>query len=166
MTRIVVVSDNHGLTKELEEIYHRHKHETEVFLHCGDSEMDENHPILKPFKTVNGNSDDYAFPHEFLFEVEGKKILLIHGHFHSVKYDLHPLQHYAKLRGADIVFFGHTHYPSVDMIDGILLVNPGSILANRGTRGRSYCVVDINGKEVEVQHLDVMSGNIYPVPSE
>ncbi len=165
MTKIIVVSDNHGLGKELEDIYFKYKDETNYFIHCGDSEMDVNHPVLQKYKCVNGNCDDYAFPHEYVFTVENKKILVIHGHYHSVKYDLHALYLYAFDKGCDIVLFGHTHYPQAEYYEDILFINPGSILANRGIRGRSYAVVDINGDDITVKHYDVITNAEYPITS-
>ncbi len=163
MTKIVVVSDNHGLVKELEEIYFRYKDIASYFLHCGDSEMDENHPIFKIYKAVNGNCDEYSFPNELILEVENNKILVVHGHYHSVKYDLSNLLGCALEKEIDIVLFGHTHYPIVLKQGNITFVNPGSILANRGIRGRSYAVIDINHHEIKVKHYDAITHEEYIV---
>jgi len=161
MTKIVVVSDNHGLVKELEDIYFRYKNEASYFFHCGDSEMDELHPIIKHYKTVNGNCDDHAFPREYVFNIEDKKILVIHGHYHSVKYNLNSLYLYALEIGVDIVLFGHTHFPLVDYHKNITFINPGSILANRGIRGRSYAVIEINNDLIKVKHYDMITHHEY-----
>src|SRR5690554_3698912 len=124
MTRIIVVSDNHGLDKELEDICFKHKDEATYFIHCGDSSMTKNHPILKPFLCVHGNCDISRFPKELFFQVEGVKILVLHGHQHSVKYSYDVLYYYAKEKGANLVLFGHTHSPTIYEYDNITFVNP------------------------------------------
>src|SRR5690606_37028455 len=111
MSKIVDVSDNHGLVKELEEIHHRHKDEANFFIHCGDSMLSTNHPVLKSYICVSGNCDYSKFPKELLIEIEGKKILILHGHRHSIKYNYDILYNYAKSKDAEIVLYGHTHYP-------------------------------------------------------
>jgi|SRR5690554_5621357 len=161
MTKIIVVSDNHGLDKEIEDIYFRYKDNVSFFIHCGDSAMSSNHPILKPYICVKGNCDYSKFPNELFFEVEKKKILVVHGHHHSIKYNYDVIYQYAKSKGANLVFFGHTHFPTVYEHHDIIFINPGSILANRGIRGRSYALVEIVDGKVNVQHLDVITGTKY-----
>ncbi|QVK18986.1 metallophosphoesterase [Mycoplasmatota bacterium] len=163
MTKIVVVSDSHGLIKELEDIYFRFKDETNYFIHCGDSEMDENHPILNHYKSVNGNCDDHMFPNEYIFTVENKKILVVHGHYHSVKYNLNSLYFYALEKGADVVLYGHTHFPSVYQYEDITFINPGSILGNRGIRGRSYAVLEIKNGKLDVKHYNALNNKSYDI---
>ena len=47
----------------------------------------------------------------------------------------------AKKKGADIVLFGHTHLQYTDYIDGLYVMNPGSV----GMFGQ-YGVIDITDK--------------------
>lgn len=163
MNKIVIVSDNHGLFKELEDIYTMYKNDASYFLHCGDSEMDENHPLFNIYKSVNGNCDDHSFSNKLILEVEGKKILVIHGHYHSVKYNLTSLFFYATENNIDIVCFGHTHYPLVEKYENITFINPGSILANRGIRGRSYAILEIDNNNISVKHYDVVTNKEYEI---
>lgn len=44
-----------------------------------------------------------------VFELEGLKILLAHGHEYRVKYNYISIEERGKLLGCDIVIFGHTH---------------------------------------------------------
>lgn len=60
---------------------------------------------------------DFAFA-----SVEGIRILVNHGHC----YDEDGLIKMAKRAGASIVQRGHTHVPEIKVIDGIILMNPGS----------------------------------------
>ena len=63
----------------------------------------------------------------------------------------------AKARGCNGAFFGHIHVPVLEELDGVLLVNPGSLAFPR-QRGRrpSYAVLDTDGKggmHVEIRYL-------------
>lgn len=60
---------------------------------------------------------DFAFS-----SVEGIRILVNHGH----RYDEDELVKMAKRADAVIIHRGHTHIPEIRVIDGIVLLNPGS----------------------------------------
>lgn len=47
MTSVLITSDSHGLTKELEEM--KEKHTVDLYIHCGDSELDFDAAELSPF---------------------------------------------------------------------------------------------------------------------
>ena len=50
----------------------------------------------------------------------------------------------------DIVFYGHTHVAKDETLDGIRLVNPGSLRYSRDGRSPSYAIVTIE-EDVNVQ---------------
>lgn len=55
----------------------------------------------------------------------------------------------AKSRGCDIAMYGHTHRPFLDVIDGVTVLNPGSLSYPRQEGRRpSYMIihVDADGK--------------------
>ena len=55
----------------------------------------------------------------------------------------------AKAREAKLVFFGHTHQPYVEYVEGIWFVNPGSIGGHGHAHGRATCaLVEIEGGQV------------------
>ena len=50
----------------------------------------------------------------------------------------------SKGREADIVMYGHTHKPSLHEVDGLMVINPGSISYPRqADRKASYIVMNI-----------------------
>lgn len=51
----------------------------------------------------------------------------------------------AKLRKADIAFYGHTHRPLIELRDGIMVINPGSLSYPR-QEGKvpTYVVMEID----------------------
>ena len=64
---------------------------------------------------------------------------MTHGHLYRVKYDTAGLANAGLYRGADIVLFGHTHVPFWDSINGMTLLNPGSI-----GYGGTYALLEVD----------------------
>jgi hypothetical protein len=101
---------------------------------------------------VAGNCDygNYA-PERFLAispcvdsgEEAVAKILLTHGQGLGVKSGLDRLVYYAREKGADACFYGHTHFPVCATVGGVLLFNPGSPSFPRGGSNASYGIVEI-----------------------
>ncbi|WP_017756007.1 metallophosphoesterase family protein [Calidifontibacillus oryziterrae] len=158
--KVLVVSDSHGLTKELEEIQTRHIHEVDAMFHCGDSELASAAAELDNFTVVRGNCDfDQGFPTEQLKQVKGIRYYITHGHLYNVKMSLMPLSYRALEIGADVVCFGHSHISGAEVIDGVLFLNPGSIRLPRIRKEKTYALLEIvandEGKEAIVKFYTV-----------
>ncbi|ASS86746.1 metallophosphoesterase [Geobacillus stearothermophilus] len=154
--KAVVVSDSHGLSGELSAIVERHRHEADLFIHCGDSELSAQAAELAPFVVVRGNCDvEAAFPNERTEEAEGLRFLITHGHLYGVKTSLLRLYYRAKETSAHVVCFGHSHLAGAEQIEGVLFINPGSIALPRGRKERTYAVLTIGGGRVHVQFYEV-----------
>jgi len=55
------------------------------------------------------------------------------------------LKQEARARGVDIVFYGHTHRPVVEIEDDVIAVNPGSISYPRqDERKPSYVIMEVD----------------------
>ena len=81
-----------------------------------------------PVRLVAGNCDVGSFEAERdFFEVAGKKIMMLHGHQYGVKYGTEKIVNMACCAGADILLFGHTHRPLHVDVNGLLVINPGSL---------------------------------------
>ena len=72
-------------------------------------------------------------------EAEQIKIYYCHGHRYSVKSGLDLLAQEAKRRGCEIALYGHTHEAKISVVDGVTLINPGSM-----HYAQSYCYLVIN----------------------
>jgi putative phosphoesterase len=156
MMKALIVSDSHGLTKELEEIAERHRHEVNVFIHCGDSELSPNQKEIERFFIVRGNCDfTAAFPNERIEEVEGIRFFITHGHLYNVKMSLLNLYYRAKETKANVVCFGHSHIAGAEKIDDILFINPGSILLPRVRKEKTYALLQIENGKATVQFYDL-----------
>jgi len=140
--KILVISDSHGEDHKIGEVL---KKETGInaIIHCGDGARDMTYvhiPEGVQVTRVIGNVDQYSVygvEEEVLEEIEGKTVYITHGHLHNVKNTLSKIQTVGKEYKADIVFFGHTHEPTV--IEGNpILFNPGALALN------SYGIVTVD----------------------
>lgn len=144
--RILVVSDSHGRTSEIEKIIEAQPEAKHIFF-LGDCVRDiEDLPYIYPdrvFHIVSGNCDYASFYKSTdIAVVCSKKILFTHGHPFYVKNGISALAKHAQDEKADLVLYGHTHTAKTEYANGIYFVNPGSVCSGRET-GRSYAVVDI-----------------------
>ena len=138
------MSDTHGDAEVIKRVK-EYQPDVDTVIHCGDSELLFDHPYFDGVKRVRGNCDpDNRFPEEELFEVNGKKIFVAHGHLFNVKSTIMNLYYRAQEVEADAVFFGHSHVLGVEIVDNILFVNPGSLLKPRAIDDKSYVVVEYN----------------------
>lgn len=155
MSRWLVISDNHGdrdilvaLKKQLQ---------PDAVFHCGDSEMTADDPWFQDAYMVQGNMDfDTNLPLVVTPEVDGRQVLLTHGHHDGVNWDLTQLKLRADAAQAEIVFYGHTHQLATEMVGGHLFVNPGSISQPRGEfqyLGGTCAVITVTATQWIVQYV-------------
>ncbi|MFF2874749.1 metallophosphoesterase family protein [Gottfriedia sp. NPDC057991] len=149
--KVLIVSDSHGLTKPLQEIADRYRDSVDLMIHCGDSELEENAKELKDYNVVRGNCDFRGeFPEEFIHRGNEYTIYATHGHLHGIKQSLQKLYYRCKEVGATIACFGHSHVLGAEVIDGVLFINPGSILLPRMRKEKTYAILETIGKKANV----------------
>ncbi len=152
--RIVVMSDSHRRVSALLDIIEKHKENADLFLFLGDGndDLDEvlaMHPDIN-IDRVSGNCDFYSpYPASKVIDFAGKKILFTHGHPYYVKHGYQDIQREARLIGADIVLFGHTHTPYIEIVDSIHYMNPGS------AREGIYGIVDIEKNNILMYNVKI-----------
>lgn len=151
---VLVISDSHGLVDELVEVIERHRDEVDAIFHCGDSELDLTHPVLKDVITVKGNCDAASFPEEKTVVLNGETIYVTHGHKYDVKRSYVPLTYRAEEVGATLVFFGHSHLATAFEQNGIVFVNPGSIRSPRQSEKKTYSLCTSNATETVITFYD------------
>ena len=152
--RLLVVSDSHGSKEELVELSGKYQSTVDAMIHCGDSELSADDPALSSYLIVRGNCDmDARLPDDLVEEVEGHSIMVTHGHLYGIKMSLMKLRYRAEEVGAQCVFFGHSHTLGAELNNGILFLNPGSILLPRGRSERTYALVEIQDQEIKVSFL-------------
>ncbi|AXI09612.1 YfcE family phosphodiesterase [Oceanobacillus sp. 143] len=141
MTKVLIMSDSHGLTNEITMI--KERHEADYLIHCGDSELNADANELINFYTVTGNCDlDPHYEKEQIIKINDLTFYVTHGHLLGVKTDLTRLSMRAEEVGADVICFGHTHLAGSLLEDHQLFINPGSIRMPRRREEKTYVVME------------------------
>ncbi len=141
MVRVLILSDSHGLTKEITDI--KKRHDADYMIHCGDSELEADAPELEGFTAVAGNCDlDSRFPLQRKLKIGQFAFLIVHGHMHQVKRNLMTLCYSAQEADASVVCFGHTHIAGAEKIHNSLYINPGSIRMPNSRSEKTYAILE------------------------
>lgn len=148
--KVLIVSDTHRHNENFLKVIDRVK-PVDLVVHCGDVEGDENliaDAAGCPVQMVAGNNDFWSdLPKEKEFMIGNYKVWLTHGHNYYVSMNYETIRHEARARYIDIVMFGHTHKPIVDISDDLTIVNPGSLSYPRQEGRRpSYIIMEIDEK--------------------
>lgn len=146
--KILIVSDSHKHNENIKKVLDKVK-PIDLMIHCGDAEGSEYYleGIAEcPLLIVAGNNDFFTeLEKEKVFNIKKYKVLLTHGHYYYVSMGVEKLVGEAKLKGVDIVMFGHTHRPMLDIRDDIVVLNPGSISYPRqDDRKPTYMIMEID----------------------
>lgn len=148
MERILIVSDTHRKNENYFVILEQCGPFDRV-IHCGDVEGSE-YAISEaagcPVEMVLGNNDFFsALPREKEFEIGNYKVLLTHGHNYYVYMDNQTIKQEARVRGFDIVMYGHTHKPVIEFDKDVIAINPGSLTYPRQEgRKPSYIIMEVD----------------------
>ncbi len=149
--KILIVSDTHrrndNYIKAVDKVA-----PVDMVIHCGDAEGSEYMITEKaacPVEIILGNNDYFSdLPREREFMVGPYKVWLTHGHNYYVSVENNTIKQEAIARGADIVMYGHSHKPVVDIGKNVIAVNPGSLTYPRQDgRKPSYVIMEIDEKQ-------------------
>ncbi len=154
MKKLVVISDSHGKKKAVEKVAPLFE-ENDYVIHLGDGASDLKETFSHfPEKTYicKGNCDLFYGNDEFVLEIEKVRILCCHGHRYGVKSNLYRLAEHAKSLDCEVALYGHTHVASVEKVDGVTCINPGSL---GSFVEPSYCYLVVHGNEVTPTVVDV-----------
>jgi hypothetical protein len=144
--KILVVSDSHLFNDYLQNINNKYKNTVDLMIHCGDSSLEKDNPLLKDYLVVKGNHDDENFPITIIKD----HILITHGHKFDVYQTYDKLIQLCKENHCHICLHGHTHVPTHQVHEGIHFINPGSLMINRGSYGYgTYALLTID-KDISV----------------
>jgi len=148
--RVGVVADTHcpEFVDELPARLFEVLQGVDLIVHAGDINGNETLDALRRVAHVEAVRGDHDcaldLPISREIEVEGKRIVIVHGNrsrwleesntllwtlslgyyrpHHGLAHDLRR-----QFPGADAIVFGHTHRPHAETIDGVLLFNPGGV---------------------------------------
>ena len=156
--RIVVFSDSHNDFDALHRIVNAQP-EADMFVHLGDGQPEfDDLQALYPDKRmmfIRGNCDWDSFAKdEAVLTLGGRRVFLTHGHMYNVKRGQQALLRKAKALESDIACYGHTHRAASTYVDGIHLLNPGSVSFPRGGPP-SYGVMDMTEREIAISIVNL-----------
>lgn len=145
--KILVFSDSHGKTEPMNSAIL--KESPDFLIHLGDGVFDlykvqAEHRGL-PTAVVKGNCDVGTNEQSSkALNLDGVRIFMAHGHMYGVKSGVGTAVDIAKNNKADIILYGHTHYPTYEMHGELHVFNPGSIAEGRYgiievTEGKPFC---------------------------
>ncbi len=151
--RVLVVSDNHGVTSDIYKIIDRVK--PDMIYHLGDGEgstIEIKERSRLPMIAVAGNCDwgSATLPKVSVDQIGEHKVMLTHGHLYGVKSGYERLVAEAKERGCDVVIYGHTHIPELEEVDGVMIMNPGSVeWPKQFDMNKSFGIINYNKGKME-----------------
>lgn len=146
--KILIVSDTHRRNENYFQVIEQ-LGKLDLVIHCGDTEGSE-YAIGEgagcETLIVMGNNDFFSkLPREIETTIGKYKVWITHGHNYYVSMNNEIIKEEAVRRGVDIVFYGHSHRPTVEIEKDIIAVNPGSLSYPRQEGKRpSYVVMDID----------------------
>lgn len=149
--KILIVSDTHRRHENYFKVIDKVA-PVDLVIHCGDAEGSEDTIMEKagcPVEIVLGNNDYFSdLPREKEFMVGPYKVWLTHGHHYLVTMESTTIKNEAEARGVDIVMYGHSHRPVVEIEKKIIALNPGSLTYPRQEGRRpSYIMMEIDQKQ-------------------
>ncbi len=157
--KILLVSDTHGRMDRLFNISRNFK-DVDMIIHLGDNyqdaiELSEKHAEYeREMIYVAGNTDGFFESKELSKVVETPygNIYICHGHKESVNSSLMNLYYKTVENDCIAGCFGHTHIPAYEDLDGVKLLNPGSLSKPRNMSKGNYGIItlDENGIDFEI----------------
>lgn len=146
--KILIISDTHRKNENCMKVLET-LGKLDLVIHLGDVEGSES--VIQeaagcPVEFVAGNNDFFSdLPSEKKLRIGRYCVLITHGHQYYIGMGNEMLKKEAVAQGADIVMYGHTHKPVIDISDKIIALNPGSLSYPRqDNRKPSYIVMEID----------------------
>lgn len=146
--RILVISDSHGKNDDVKQVIEQ-VGKIDMFIHLGDIERGPDYiREMANCEThmIAGNNDyDIALPDNDSFMIGEKKVFITHGHRFYVGSGVERLREYALENGYDLVMYGHTHVPFLDIGEKVTILNPGSLSYPRQDgRQHTFMLIEVD----------------------
>jgi uncharacterized protein len=162
--RISVIADTHmprgrrALSVECLDRLRR----AQLILHAGDvtglSFLDWLQDVGPPVAAVFGNADDpevrRELPHERVVEAAGMRIGMVHIPGPTVGRGERLIRRFP---GCEAIVYGHTHALTVERVEGVWLLNPGSPTERRRSPTRTMLELVVRGSRLSPRLIDLGS---------
>ena len=172
---LLVVSDIHGNSANLERVLERQIKKPDALLFLGDgySDITRAEPLDMPLFAVQGNCDMWSLMglgelrRDLTATLGGYKIFMTHGHAYINSGGVDAIAARGAREGADVVLYGHTHvrheahYAAGDVVGGVKLdkvlhlFNPGSLGSPRDGKAPAFGVIEIRENGILFSHGEV-----------
>lgn len=157
MTKILITSDTHGHYGPISD-YILTNEDIDLLIHAGDGIEDVvniSYETKVPYYVVRGNNDYYSNEaYDKIIKTDGIKILLTHGHTHNVYQGFGEILQIAKDNNCKVAIHGHTHIYNQEEIDGITILNPGSISLPRDNNP-GFMIMNVSNDKFDLQRIHI-----------
>jgi putative phosphoesterase len=133
----------------------------DMILHAGDFEeltVADTLDSIAPLIAVHGNMCNWEvkkkFPSKQILKVENLTIGITHGNGGPSGY-FGRVQDLFRKDDPDIIISGHTHHPTAEIVDNILMLNPGSPTDKRFAPKNTVLILTIDSSEYKYRFIDV-----------
>jgi len=160
MKKILIVSDTHRKNDNYLDVL-QIEGKLDMVIHLGDVEGSE-YTIQEAagcqVEMISGNNDFFSdFPSEKTLQIGEYRVMITHGHRYYIGMGNEMLKSEAIAKGVDIVMYGHTHKPVIEISSSLIALNPGSLSYPRQENRRpSYIIMTIDDKgeaDFELKYL-------------
>lgn len=163
--KIVVLSDSHGNTQAVEKVLQRFE-DADFIIHLGDGEREVGYvlnmmpQIAGKFYFLKGNCDyggvvDSMRKTLILPLPYDNMLFAAHGDQFQVKYGADRIVHEAIENEANIVLYGHTHERDCRYVNGVYVINPGSVACPRDGQRPSCAVISVTANGILASLVDL-----------
>ncbi len=136
----------------------------DLIIHAGDITGDDylmGLEAIAPVAGVRGNMDSgfltSKLPEKTQLKYLGWSFGVIHGHGAPEDVPAYARSQFSRL---DLIVFGHSHIPILEVSRDVVLLNPGSLSSPRSSNAGSYAIIKITEMELECRILTIpQSGN-------
>ena len=159
--KVLIISDTHRKNENYIKVLQK-VGKLDLVIHLGDIDRSE-YTIQEaagcPVEMVAGDNDFFStLPSEQTLQLGSYCVMIEQGHRYYISMGNEMLKKEAIAQGIDIVMYGHTHKPVIDISDNIIAINPGSLSYPRQeNRKPSYIIMELNavGKaEFTLHYID------------
>lgn len=149
--RVLVISDSHGKNDDVKHVIEQ-VGDVDMMIHLGDVERGDDYirSIAKcppeNVHLISGNNDyNLTLPKQEIIDIAGYRTLLTHGHRFYVNGGVGCLEQYALQNHIDVVMYGHTHVPYINIGQDVTILNPGSLSYPRQSdRKQTFLVMEVD----------------------
>lgn len=179
--RLLVISDSHGRYSTLEGIVRGYGAKCDALIFCGDGVGDIAQLLYKQkidkklaecvpavIAAVHGNCDPSSYPLDrgslyfsemIELKVNGRGILITHGHNQGVDYGVETLGLEMQVSECNTAFYGHTHVAHEENFRSFKMVNPGSCARPRGGQPAGFAIATVEKNFVDVAFIKMEMGS-------